>query len=97
MTRAPRHAAVAILKGVYLRQPVVEPRRHQDGMVDVGLGHVLVVPVEEVVEFGVDVFPRAVLVDDTVGPGRVGPGRVGLLGSVLKAPAWRRVSNHWPN
>jgi len=58
--------------------------------VDVGLGDVLAVPVQQVVEFGVDVFGRAVLVDDAV-------GRVRLLGMVLKAPAWSASSNHWPN
>ena len=40
-------------------------------MVDVGLGDVFGVPGQQVVEFRVDVFGRAILVDDAVGPGRI--------------------------
>ena len=60
----PRHPAVAVLEGVDLREPVVEPRRHQQRVVDVRLTDVLAVPGEQIVELGVDVFRRAVLVDD---------------------------------
>ena len=59
-------------------------------MLDVRLGVVLGVPGQKVVEIGVDVFRRGVLVDD-------GVGRVGLLGIVLKAPACSVASNHCPN
>ena len=67
----PRHASIAICKGMDLREPVVKPRRHQQRVIDLGFRAVLPVPVEEVVELRVDVFRRAVLVNDAVGPGGV--------------------------
>ena len=67
----PRDAAVAVGEGVNLGEPVVEPRGDQQGVVGVGLGGVLAVPGEQVVEFRVNVFGWAVLVDAAVGPGRV--------------------------
>ena len=39
-----RDPAVAVLKGVDLGEPVVQPRRYQQGVVSLGLGHVLIVP-----------------------------------------------------
>lgn len=64
----PRDAAVAVGEGVNLGEPVVEPRGDQQGVVGVGLGGVLAVPGEQVVEFRVNVFGWAVLVDAAVGP-----------------------------
>ena len=43
-----RHAAVAVLKGVDLREPVVESRRHQERVIDIGLRRVLAVPGQQV-------------------------------------------------
>ena len=86
----PCDPAVAVLEGVYLHEPVVELRRHQRGMVDLGVCDVVMVPAQQVVEFGVDVFGESVLVDDAAGP-----GRVGLLGKVLKVRVWGRVSKSW--
>ena len=66
-----RDPTVAVLEGVNLHQPVVEPRRHRQGAVDVGLGRVFGVPCQQVVQFRVDMFRWAVLVDDAVGTGGV--------------------------
>ena len=60
------HGFVSVCEGVDLDEPVVEPRRHQQRVVDVGLARVLVVSGQQVVEFGVHVFGRAGLVQDTV-------------------------------
>ena len=79
------HSAVAIRKGMDLdlHKPVVVPRRHQKGVVNVGLGTALAVPVQEVIEFGVHMFGRAVLVDNSVGPGGIVGQR--LEGAVFEA------------
>ena len=86
--QGPRHATVAVGERVDLRKPVVEPRGHQQGMVSVRLAHVLAVPREQVSE-------------STCSGGQYSwtmpSGLVGLLAMVLKAPAWRRASNHCPN
>ena len=65
----PRHASIAICRGMDMREPVVEPRCDQQGVVDAGLREVLAVLRKQVVESRVDVFGRAVLVDYAVGPG----------------------------
>ena len=61
-------------------------------MVDVRLGVVLGVPRQQVVKFGVDVFRRAVLVDDAAGPGRVvgqGLEGAGMGTSFEELALWR--------
>ena len=74
-----RHAAVAVLKGADSHEPVMEPGGHQQGVVGVRLARVFAVPRQEVVQLGVDMLGRAVLVDDAVGPG--GVVRHGLEGA----------------
>ena len=66
-----RHSAVAVGEGMDLGEPVVEPRGDQQGVVGVGPFDVFAVLREQVVEFGVDVFRRTVLMDDAVGTGGV--------------------------
>ena len=64
-----RDAAVAIWEGVDLREPVEQPCCHRQGVVDVRLGAVVGVPVEQVVDFRFHMDWRAVLVEDAVGSG----------------------------
>ena len=81
--QSPRDATVAVGERVNLHEPVMQPSRYQQGVIDVGLGDVLAVPTRQVVQFRVNVFGWAVLVDAAVGPGRV-VGH-GLEGAGLKS------------
>jgi hypothetical protein len=69
-----RNTTVPVLEGVNLSEPVVKPRSHQEWVIFGVWLLKLVVPIDEIIKFAVDLNWRAVLVNQSVGSG----GIVGL-------------------
>ena len=80
---------------------MVKPRRHLEGVLDLGLGAVLDVPGQQVAELGIDVLRQAVLMDSpAVEPAPDAADDLGLVSwsttrTARAVPQPQHISQNW--